>query len=194
MSDKKKFSRGAAVFVAEMICSMLAPFCVRCEIAGSIRRQRPTVSDIEILFVPKMAPDPLSVFDALLGGEAKMIDMGAEVINRLVKDGVLARRKNVNGSTMWGDKNKLAVHVKSGIPVDFFSTVPENWFVSLVIRTGGKKTNIALCSVAQRRGLKLHPYGDGFTNLRTGSSIPCSSEKDVFRIAGLPYKVPSERE
>lgn len=193
MSDKPKIPRPLALTVAGQICECLEPFCEKLEVAGSIRRQRPTVGDIEILFIPKLAPDRRTLFTALLGGEVEMIDLAAKVLDSLLLDGYLTKRLNSNGSAMWGDKNKLAVHYASGIPVDFFSTTPENWFVSLVIRTGGKLTNIALASAAKRQGLKLHPYGDGFTNRRTGQRIHCASEKDVFRVAGVPYREPKDR-
>jgi hypothetical protein len=42
-------------------------------------------------------------------------------------------------------------------------TTRENWFVSLVIRTGSKDTNLLLTTGAQKLGRKLNAYGCGVT-------------------------------
>lgn len=193
MTPKTKFPRSEALAVAEQILDRLRPFCERCAIAGSIRRRCAMVGDIEILFVPKLAPDRSTFLSALMEGRIDMVDMAETVINRLEQDGVLKKRANVRGSFMWGKQNKFAVHAKSGIPVDFFATTHEKWFVALVIRTGGKRTNLALTMGANKRGLTLHAYGDGFTQLKGGAHVTCRSEREVFEIAGVPFSEPQFR-
>jgi hypothetical protein len=61
---------------------------------------------------------------------------------------VLTKRKNKNGVTTWGTLNKLATHATSGIGVDLFATTHDRWFVSLVVRTGSKETNLSLAAVS----------------------------------------------
>lgn len=146
--------------MAILLRDMLAPFCEQIEIAGSLRRQLPYVGDIEFLLIPKLAL-PVQGF---LGGivsekSVEMRDLAADAIADMVKSGILSQRKNVNGSVIWGKENKLAVYNASNIPVDFFFTDKQRWFMALAIRTGGKQTNIALAMAAQKHGLKLHPYG-----------------------------------
>lgn len=192
MNAKPKFEREAALKVAQEIYDMLSPFCERCKVAGSLRRGKRFVSDIEFLFIPKRVPDPEMLFNSMLAA-SDMISLADNLLNRLERDGVLKRRVGENGSTAWGPQNKLAVHVESGIPVDFFSTTEERWPVSLVIRTGGKQTNLMLTMGANKKGLKLNAYGEGFTNLNTGERIPCLTEEDVFRIAGVPFRRPEFR-
>lgn len=195
MSTKTKFPHAEAAKIAREMFERLNPFCERLKVAGSLRRERLYVSDIELLFVPKFAPDPSSMMGALFGtGEAQMNDLTQIAINRLEQDGVIRKRPNINGGTSWGPQNKLAVHVASGIPIDFFSTTPENWWVSLVIRTGGKRTNLMLTMAANRRGLRLNAYGSGFTKLASGDKIPCTSEEQVFQLAGVPFKQPRFRQ
>lgn len=194
MITKPKIPRAEALKVAQEVYDRLAPFCEKCKIVGSLRRQKAFVGDAEILFIPKMAPNPESLFGALLGvGLPEMMDMADIVINRLEKDGYLRKRPGEKGVTSWGPLNKFAVHVASGIAVDFFSTTQEKWWVSLVVRTGGKRNNLKLTMAANKRGLSLNAYGSGFTNLRTREKIPCHSEQDVFRIAGVPYEAPQFR-
>ena len=52
--------------VAESLCTLLAPNCLRVVIVGSIRREKPTVGDIELLILPKteMRPDERNAKDA----------------------------------------------------------------------------------------------------------------------------------
>lgn len=191
---KPKWPAAEAIKVGKSIRDILSPFCEKIVIAGSLRRERSHVSDIELLFIPKLAPDPSSMMGALFGqGDAQMQDLAEIAINRLVQDGVLAKRPNANGSPVWGPLNKLAVHVESGIPIDFFTTTQEKWWVSLVIRTGGKRTNLALTMGANKIGLRLNAYGTGFTRMSDGEKIACNSEAEVFHIAGVRYTDPKYR-
>ena len=51
MTDKQKFHLGTARAYAEVIQAALAPFCERIVIAGSIRRGKEMVGDIELLYI-----------------------------------------------------------------------------------------------------------------------------------------------
>ncbi|GAJ14556.1 unnamed protein product, partial [marine sediment metagenome] len=104
---------------------------------------------------------------------------------------ILDLRRNKRGSTTYGPKNKLMVYVPSGIGVDIFSTDEECWPVALVVRTGGKQTNIRICMAAQERGYQFHAYGSGFSTPH--GEIVCHSEREVFETVGLPYQRPEER-
>jgi len=195
MIAKPKIPRADALKVARWLYDVISPFCDRCKVVGSLRRGKRTVGDIEILYVPKMAPDPETFFNALLGDkEAPLISLADETINRLVREGVLAKRLSVTGTATWGDLNKLAVHVESKIPVDFFATTEAKWWVSLVVRTGGKLSNMRLAQAALKKGMHLNAYGEGFTVRATGERIPCNSEEEVFQIAGVPYARPEFRQ
>src|SRR5262245_1970482 len=48
-----------AIILAEEVCDVLRPFCTRLEVVGSIRRQRPTIGDIEIVCRPRQVPGGL---------------------------------------------------------------------------------------------------------------------------------------
>jgi DNA polymerase/3'-5' exonuclease PolX len=124
MSDKSRWPASIARSVANELIAELQPRCEQLCIAGSLRRRKPEVGDIEILYVPRMGqvhrpgelfPQPGSLADDLLE-------------EWLIKD-VIRKRPNVNGNVTWGNHNKLAVHVASGIPVDLFATTAEQSFV-----------------------------------------------------------------
>lgn len=183
---KTKFPRAIALPIAEELQAMIAPACLRIAIAGSLRREKPEVGDIEIVFVPRLSERPDGLFDS------RIVDVASEVIDDLLKQGVIAKRPNVNGSFTWGERNKLAIHVASGIPVDFFGTSAENWWVTLVIRTGSKETNLLLTTGAQKQNASLRAYGCGVT-WSDGSTTAAISEQNVFELCRVPYKEPKDR-
>ena len=196
---KRRWPRAEALVVASELVAAMQPGCSRIVIAGSIRRERPTVGDVEILYVPSITEDP----DREDMFRTRKFNLADEIIEQLEGSGVLARRKNKLGSEMFGPKNKLMVHVPSGIPVDLFSTTEENWWVSLVVRTGSKETNLRLTTGAIKLGRTLKAYGPGVEMIdphtidgsfyRAGEMIHATSERDVFRLCGVEYLEPNQR-
>lgn len=209
MSDKKKFPADVAKAVARELIARLKP-CVEFNAdegrefivcAGSLRRRRAEVGDLELVIVPKWGTLKDGLFD-------KEGDLAADCINAMREEGILRERASKTAVITWGPKNYLGVHAASGLPVDLFC-IPRAAFGNyLVCRTGGKNNNIALCNAALARGLSWMPYGGGFTvkdadlaerafpdaGLYVGSFIPAKTEREVFEIAGLKYLEPWERE
>jgi DNA polymerase/3'-5' exonuclease PolX len=186
-NDKQRFPAAIARKVAEQLVTELAPRCERIEIAGSLRRGKADVGDIEILYVPRIGQ--VHVAGELFPKSGSLAD---ELIEQWLTRGVLTKRSSINGSATWGAQNKLAMHVASGIPVDLFATTGERWFVSLVVRTGSKEMNTHLASSALRRGMQLHAYGV-LENTKTGEQIIPQSEREVFERLGVSYREPTER-
>jgi DNA polymerase/3'-5' exonuclease PolX len=182
---KQRWPAAIARKAAEELAAELAPRCERIEIAGSLRRGKANVGDIEILYVPRM--DQVHVPGELFPKSGSLAD---ELIEDWLARGVLTKRFNINGNAAWGALNKLAVHAGSSIPVDLFATTAERWFVSLVVRSGSKEMNTTLAGSALRRGMQLHMYG--VLEVRTtGEQIPpsrnakCSSDS-TCHIANRP--------
>jgi len=187
MNDRPRYPWIVAEGIAEDICNHLRPGCKRIKIAGSLRRQKPDVGDIEILYIPVMQeqPDPEDLFRSIT------VSLAGGRIDGLERARILGRRLNSKGSEMYGPKNKLMVHIPSGIHVDLFTATEENWFNYLVCRTGPKELNLRICMAAIDRGWKWNPYGIGFSR---GSEIRrMESEEAVFEFAGLPYRQPKDR-
>jgi DNA polymerase/3'-5' exonuclease PolX len=188
MSDKTKFPLADAEPVAQSLLLRLAPYCERIVVAGSIRRCRPEVGDIELLFVPKMQERTVDFF------EKKNVSLADEAIEYMLNLGLLKKRPSKVGAFTWGPCNKLAVHVESGIPVDLFASIERNWWNALVCRTGGKENNLLITTTARRRGWTFEAYGSGFASLlRSDTRHDTTSERNVFEFLGLPYKEPWER-
>ena len=172
--------------IAERLKALLAATCERINmdgsdqpaiiIAGSIRRLKPDVGDIEFLCIPKYVAG---------------VDMLDAKIQTLIQLDVLGFRRNKLGRKVYGPKNKLLVHVESGFGVDVFSTDEECWPVALVVRTGGETTNKRIAMAAIRKGWHLKAYGSGFST--PDGDVVCKSEREVFELVDLPYQQPWER-
>jgi DNA polymerase/3'-5' exonuclease PolX len=187
MSGKIKFPLAQAKYVAETYRGALAPLCHRIEIAGSIRREKSQVGDIELVYIPRLEikPTPGDMFSFC------DVDLAELCLQNLLRQGFLDKRKKITGETVWGKQIKLAVDLESGIPVDFFPTSEISWWNYLVCRTGPKESNMEIAHQAILRGLKWEPYSAGF---RDGDRIvPMKSEMDVFEFVGLKYREPKDR-
>ncbi|PIR48203.1 hypothetical protein COU80_05690 [Candidatus Peregrinibacteria bacterium CG10_big_fil_rev_8_21_14_0_10_55_24] len=103
----------------------------RAEVAGSYRREKETVGDIDVLVVTKK---PKEVADAIAGLS-------------FVRD-VVAH----------GDK-KLSFDLLNGLRVDVRFVKKDQWGSALLYFTGSKEHNIAMRKVAIRKGWKLNEYG-----------------------------------
>lgn len=189
MSEKTRYSPPEATQVAVELLRWLTPACERIVVAGSLRRENPTVGDVEILYHSKIEEqsDPSDMFDTM------EVNLADEAIASLEEAGVLERRLNTIGRETFGPLNKLMRHRASGIPVDLFSEPNlADWWRSLVFRTGPKELNVRLITTAAKRGVHVHAYGTGLTDMR-GNPIPCESEERFFEICGARYLEPKNR-
>ena len=122
-----------AMVVADLFKTYLQnhPKVEQIELAGSLRRRRETVRDIDILVV---ASDEAAVTDAFVSFED--VD---EII--------------VQGPT------KSSIRLKKGIQVDLRVLPPESFGAGLQYFTGSKDHNIKLRSIAIKKKLRLNEYG-----------------------------------
>lgn len=182
---KMQYRAEIARAVAEELVRLLQPNCLWVEIVGSLRRKKETVGDIELLCVPKYMESSAELWPQL-------VDCLDEEIKKWIRLDVLDFRRGMRGQIIYGRKNKLLVHVPSGIPVDIFSTDAGCWPVALVVRTGPKESNMRIAREAMKKGWRFHAYGRGFTR-GEGITIPCHSERAVFEKVGLEYLPPERR-
>lgn len=189
-TTEKRWPAPEAHLVATLLVMALEPFCERIEIAGSLRRWKPDVGDIELLYIPKLATEPdLTDFFA----PPRPVNLADRAIAGLESQRKLAKRPNALGRFTFGALNKLMLHIPSGIPVDLFSTDDACWHNYLVCRTGPADLNTRICNAAIARGEHWMPYGGGFRRA-DGSIAEMPSERAVFVHVGLPYLEPSLRQ
>lgn len=191
MSERPKVRRSEALDVAARVMGAIGcQHFVRVEVAGSLRRRQDMVGDIELVYIPVVEMRPVA---GDLFGLEEPVNLVDARLDELLAEGILAKRPKVDGTLTWGERNKLALHVASGIGVDLFATTEDCWHNYLVCRTGPKASNMRISNAAQARGLSWKPYQQGF-EAADGSMIPVHSEEDVFRIVGLEYLEPWERD
>ena len=183
---KRRWPAAVALEVAREMVRELRPVAVRLVVAGSLRRRRADVGDVEIVYVPRMEERAVDFF------EMGRVSLADEEIGRMMADGTLSKRESRSGGHAWGDQNKLAVH-RDGIPVDLFCTTEEAWWNYLVCRTGPAALNTRIAMEAQRRGFRWNPYGAGFVCLADGQVRAMGSEREVFEFVGMEFLEAWER-
>jgi len=183
---KTKYPRATVLPVAERLVELLRPVTERIEICGSLRRGKPEVSDVEILYCPKI----IQIADGLFG--TQLFDVTNDKLDNLLREGVIAKRPNVRGHFAWGKLNKLGIDVATGIPCDFFCEPdPLDWFRSLVIRTGSAEFNERMLGTAKKNGVGAHAYGMGLE--KGGTRIPVHSEQEFIEKCGVKFLLPYQR-
>ena len=184
---KPTYPRTLALSVAAELIALLQPVTERVEVAGSVRRGKANVSDLELVLIPKRDTVPDGLFDF------QTIDLAARLFDTLLDRKVLAKRPNIAGHFAWGPQNKLAIHVKTGLPVDLFSTSRAGWYRTLLIRTGPKDFNLRIIEALAKRGYKLHAYGEAALTGPDGNDVSVDSEQALFTLAGWLFQKPEER-
>jgi DNA polymerase/3'-5' exonuclease PolX len=189
-TEKRKFHLFEAAAVAAEITGAMEALCgagYLCA-AGSVRRRKPQVGDIEIVYVPVIGSRRLP--DEFFGTPVNAAD---DWLDQMVRQKVFAQRLNTLGRKTWGGRIKLATHVPTGIPVDFFEATKANWWNYMVCRTGPKESNMAISRAALARGWEWHPYSPGFVSKDARELHAVKSEAEVFEFVGLKDLPPEER-
>ncbi|MBI2886557.1 MAG: DNA polymerase/3'-5' exonuclease PolX [Chloroflexi bacterium] len=132
--------------------------------AGSIRRWRDTVGDIDILAT---ADDPQSVTDAFVG-----LPEVAEVLSH--------------------GPQRASIRLKSGLQVDLLLKPHASYASLLQHFTGSREHNILLRERAQHMGLSMGEYG--LTEAATGKLETFLTEEALYQRLGLQYIPPELRE
>jgi DNA polymerase/3'-5' exonuclease PolX len=180
--------------LAARLVERLTPACARIQVAGSIRRRKETVKDIELVCIPKH--DPVNRLDLLLG---RLLETDDRPIFRSRRDLLTAMGKPVNNDPdvrRWGERYRrfyLWANDRHGIvAVDLFLATVNNWGAILAIRTGPDEFSKALVTHIKYRT----PYRqeDGaLVRKDTGEVIPVPEEADYFRLAGVLFIEPERR-
>lgn len=162
----------------------------RVEIAGSIRRKKPTVGDIEIV----AQIDPNLEF----GSTGRIIHaLAGTGVHRA---GPITRKDGIEVSAPWSERYMKGVYARPGltdnrIQVDLFIVrPPAEWGVVFLIRTGSAKFSEAMVTRLHRYGVRSQDGRIVNCGVPDGTEIPCSTEDDFFRLAHLPFIQPEKRD
>ena len=157
--------------IANALAKKLQPFCDRVEVAGSIRRRKPEVKDIDIVAIPN---------------ENKIMSRGFFDTRALIAYLAAPTVKAIGPNGL-----KLASFRFKHTPVDIYWATEETWHTLLLIRTGSKEHNIKLATLAKQKGMHLHANGEGL--FFDGNRIAGDSEESIFNALGIPYLEPERR-
>lgn len=138
--------------------------CRRCECAGSLRRGRETVGDVDVLVAAHDSGPFMKAFTEL--------PYAAEVIAR-------------------GEK-KTSIRTTKGLQVDLRVVPPDSWGAALQYFTGSKAHNIRIRERAVHHKLKLSEYG--LFDADSGEKIVSKAEEEVYERLDLPWIPPPLRE
>jgi len=165
-SGKGRYPFGIAAPLAEEIVSSLKELkeVIRISPAGSLRRCKETIRDIDILVTAKSSKNIMERF----------------VSFPFVKD-ILAK----------GD-TKGSIRITEGIQVDLRIVEPDSYGSALAYFTGSKEHNIRIREIAKNKGLKINEYGIFREN--DGEKIGGKEEEDIYSLLDLQYIPPEIRE
>jgi DNA polymerase (family 10) len=157
---------GMALDLAEEILGELRDVRAvkRCAYAGSLRRMRETIGDIDLLVASETPGPVMDAFTSL----------------------TYVERVAARGET------KSSILTTKGLQVDLRVVEPAVWGAALQYFTGSKAHNIRIREMAVRKGLKLSEYG--LFRAKSGKLIVAETEEEVYRRLGLPWIPPPLRE
>lgn len=164
--EERRILLGVALRTAEEIVAALSEFKAikRVSYAGSLRRMRETIGDIDLLAA---SPDPPKVMDAFtsLSGMLRVIARGP---------------------------TKSSVVTRDGIQVDLRVVAPDEFGAALQYFTGSKEHNVKVREHAVKMGLKLSEYG--LFKVGSGERIAAQTEEEVYGALGMQTPPPTMRE
>lgn len=170
-----------AILVATELVDSLRehPDVTRCSIAGSLRRGKEIVKDVDLLVSSKTPEEVMHYFTTL------------PEVERVVGQG----------------STKASVVLHGGLPCDLRVVSDKEFASALHHFTGSKEHNVAMRQRAIAEGKKLsewglflssekaaYPESEDDTTAPKGQLIPCSTEEEIFEQLGLQYIPPELRE
>lgn len=168
--DTDRLPAADVIALAEELCLRLraVPGVVEVAYAGSLRRLRETIGDLDLLVA---AADPAPVMAAM-------------------------RESDLVARVMAAGEKKTSVLLRRGIQADLRVVEPDAWGAALVYFTGSKAHNVRVRERAVRHDLTLNEYGlhrrseDG----TAGERVASRTEADVYGALGMQVVPPPLRE
>ena len=136
------------------------------ELAGSYRRGKETVGDLDVLVVSHDSNQVMDRF-AVYPGLAEILLRG---------------------------ETKMSVRVDSGLQIDLRVVPPESFGAALQYFTGSKEHNVVIRGLAKQRGLKINEYGVFRVTDEKEEYVAGASEEEIYSALDLPLFPPELRE
>lgn len=169
-----------AIKIAAHVFAYLAPYCEKIEVAGSIRRKKPNVKDIEIVCVPK---EVLVMHDLFNEDVTQRDPRFVCAVNVWPK---------VKGEPTGRHTQRIIPYEdgKKSIKLDLFMCRPDNFGVIFAIRTGPADFSQNMIA---KRAYEVYMRIQGGMLIRNGEALNVPDEETLFKYLQLPYMPPEER-
>lgn len=165
---KQRIPLATAIRIAQPVLTAIRaiPGVQRAEIAGSIRRKKSTIGDIDMLV------------------QAATRDR-KKIVNRFI--GLPYVKKVIAAGT-----TRVSVVLKQkDIQADIRLVQAYEFGAALLYFTGSKEHNIRLRTLARDKGYKINEYG--VFESSSGRRIAGTTEQEIYSCLGLPYQKPEDR-
>jgi len=198
MSGEVRFPAKVGFDLAILLMGWLMDVVERIEIAGSLRRDKPDLGDVELVMMPLFKET-----HNLFGEPVGKINLLDQRCDEMLSMGLVQKRLNKNGHAIaWGGDGRYKAMLVNGIPVDLFIVLPDRqWGPTMLIRSGPGSANQVLVTTD---GIKNAEGNTGILPKRMiwedgalwqdGKRVNTPEEKDVFKAVGLPYIPPYQRD
>lgn len=183
-----------AAALAARIADALRPFCERLEIAGSVRRLRPVVNDLDL--VCRVKPGELAALRHRVFERCQPVRDGDDLLTVRLRTGT-----------------QVDIYFTRGAERSLMGDHPSNWGSVLLCRTGSREHNLWFAAKVKAHGLHWNPQHGIFgpkgwslklpSDVRAGlvahsrSSAIClasAEEADLYDCVGQDYLEPEARE
>ncbi len=165
---QERMNLGTATRIAEDIVAALKKFpeVKEAVAAGSLRRGRETIRDIDILID---STDPQKTMEKFV---------------------TLPQVKSINAH----GETKSSILTKDNVQVDVRIVEPKSFGAALLYFTGSKSFNVHLRQIAMKKDMKVNEYGIFKVKNEKETCVASRTEEDCFKALGLPYIPPELRE
>lgn len=175
-TSEKQFYYKEADAIAELYIKDLSPFCIRIEKAGSLRRLKNYINDIEIVCIPKKEKVETGLFE--------IEDFYCSGFVNYLKELEIIKGNPATGKY-------IQFKLKENINLDLFIATEINYGLIKMIRTGSWQFSKRMMTECKRKGYYVK---DGLLwSVNENKIIPVPEEKDFFKITGLEEIDPSAR-
>lgn len=162
-----------AIAIACALQAKMADYCDKIIIAGSIRRLRPVVNDIDLVILPK----DKAALKARCAAKWRTIMAGEQncIYEVPISDGTI----------------QVDIFFARHASADLFTKTPSNFGSLLLCRTGSREFNISMVEFAKAKGLRWNPYQGVFHDQ---TLIASETEEEIFEALQLDFIPPEARD
>lgn len=188
---KAKQKYNLAMIDARCLYEVLSPYTTAWEIAGSLRRGKDWVGDVDHVIIPKRGAGGANLFGQADDDVNLLWQALDGLVGKYVKGATLERAAREDGRSCWGDRQRAITY--NGYTHELYTATPDTIGIHLLIRTGPADFSRTMVTRLAQVG---HPVKDGAVMDGHGPDakpILTPTETSVFKLAGMRWIEPKHR-